>query len=202
MTNVLQRPYCPTTPTPGAATRHGSCTLKKRFAPPVCRKRRDPNWHSIIATRALNGARLLTIARHGTLVRWHRDLFRLFWRLNPVVGDDPAFPPMSSDSSQKRRRTSGLTFVSLYLHDETSRRSPPRLEHIVSKERVPTALTAEAAGGLLIRATMPRRGLETSRAPLGVASPDSRGLQREPRLFIRTLHTTRGFPQRSLLLAR
>jgi putative transposase len=77
-----------------------ACYIERQVRP---RRTDDASRIALALLSQLVGWReLLTIVRPETLVRWHRDLFRLFWRrASPVIAGALVFPLMSSDSSRR-----------------------------------------------------------------------------------------------------
>ena len=55
----------------------------------------------LLLSRFVEWPELLTIVRPNTLVPWHRNLCRLFWRLKFRQRDAHVFPLTSSDLSRR-----------------------------------------------------------------------------------------------------
>ncbi len=69
-----------------------ACDIERQVRP----RRTDDASHIalVLLFRVVEWRELLTIVRPDTLVRWHRELFRLFWRLKSRPWDGHVFPLM------------------------------------------------------------------------------------------------------------
>jgi putative transposase len=70
-----------------------ACYLERQVRP---RRTDNASRIALVAlSRLVEWRDLLTIVRPETFVRWHRDLYRLFWRLKARRGGRPRIPARS-----------------------------------------------------------------------------------------------------------